>query len=241
MLDGNRVGWVVLMLLLGACSSRDATPSGSMQGGSGGGSGEAAGAAAGAVPGTGATGAGGAAGAGAAGAGASSCNSAGGSLPMSHGQLLRLEPEPQEPSDCTNPPQNTFEPADECACDGLTCAPEESCRRVTQPARNAVGGPSSDFNGCFELCETDGDCAAPETCVRNLYGLDVCAIVDCRTSADCNEEPCGVCEPGYYGGHGADYEDPSASRCWYPGTCSATSCAGCLGGPDWHLCGVPAP
>jgi len=154
---------------------------------------------------------------------------------MSYGGRAQLQSQALEPQDCSSPPQNPFDPADQCACDGLTL---QSCLSVYHPPRGGIGGPGSDFNGCFALCESDDDCSAPHACVKNLYGLDVCAPA-CRTSADCVAETCGVCQPGSYSGHGANYDDPSTSYCWYPGPCDATSCEGCTdGGAGWHQCSV---
>jgi hypothetical protein len=165
----------------------------------------------------------------------------GGSVTDHLGGLHRLEPDALEPLACSRPGQvvSPFERMDECACNGLVCSESASCRRVIQPAQNAVGGPDIWFNGCFQLCSSDADCAAPTECVRDLYGLDVCAMVGCRDKADCSADPCGVCEPGYYGAHGGiDYEDPSKSQCLYPGPCGNNSCAGCTSwGDAWHTCG----
>jgi len=137
------------------------------------------------------------------------------------GQLGQLAPpltaDPVEATQCSpgiKPPGSEF---DECACEERSCSAGTTCVLVTQPARFAAGGPNYERNGCFELCVRDADCAAPKVCVRNVHGLDVCAEVECRTDADCDEDPCGNCVPGFYVGHGGTYDAPALSHCAYGG------------------------
>jgi len=145
--------------------------------------------------------------------------------------------EREEPTTCTSSAQgDTIAPRDECSCGDLRCDPGESCRLVYQQRPVGADGPDDAFNGCFELCQSDAECAAPEVCVGNHYGLKVCAEVECRVDADCSADPCGACAPGYEFQHTL-LADPSASRCVYSGACGADSCAGCSNAStDWHHC-----
>jgi len=114
---------------------------------------------------------------------------------------------------------------------------------VDQFAQLNIGGPDTIRNGCFPLCDADTDCTTPAVCVKNVYGLDVCATPGCRSDADCSADPCGKCLSGVIGGHvdGA-WSDPSNSYCGYSGACDASSCAGCSAGAydgglgAWHTC-----
>jgi hypothetical protein len=130
--------------------------------------------------------------------------------------LLRLTTDPVETAECptmrpTPPPGWESDFANECGCDELTCPETETCIRVLQPAKSALGGQDIPRNGCFALCDGSDDCEAAEHCVRNLYGLKVCAPA-CRSDADC--DACTPCNQGYLVGHaGAVYADDSQSRC----------------------------
>jgi hypothetical protein len=140
-----------------------------------------------------------------------------------------------EPVDCTATTAVSFDPEDECACAERSCSMGDTCVRVDQFAMSAIGGPDSDYNGCFALCQSDADCAAPAICVRNVYGLDVCDTT-CRTDSDCNADPCGRCVQGVIYGHGAIWLDPSSSWCGYSGPCEPSSCGGCNNWNDGHQC-----
>jgi hypothetical protein len=132
-----------------------------------------------------------------------------------------LTADPVEATECSPSPE-----FDECGCEERSCSAGTTCVRVTQPARSGLGGPNYEYNGCFALCIGDSECTAPAVCVTNVHGLDVCAEVECRADADCDEDPCGTCVPGYYVGHvGATYPAPALSYCAYAGVCAAGACS----------------
>jgi hypothetical protein len=141
-----------------------------------------------------------------------------------------------EPADCTGSP-DPLAIQDQCACAERSCQEGQTCVRVSHPP-DIARGTSTAYNGCFLLCTSDADCSAPAVCARNLYGLKVCATVDCRVDDDCRREPCGKCVPGQPGGQGRVWEDWSTSRCAYGGACTASSCEGCSPLFNGHLCGV---
>lgn len=140
-----------------------------------------------------------------------------------------------EPADCTGSPDPlAFQ--DQCACADRSCQDGQTCVRVSHPP-DIARGTSSAYNGCFSLCTADADCSAPAVCTQNLYGLNVCATVDCRVDDDCRAEPCGKCVPGQPGGQGQIWEDWSSARCAYAGACTVSSCEGCSPLFNGHHCG----
>lgn len=141
-----------------------------------------------------------------------------------------------EPRQCTD--SNESLPVDHCDCMDLSCAADETCVSVTNPPSNGRGWPWA-ANRCFELCVSDADCSAPASCVRNVYGLSVCATPQCRVDDDCRADPCGRCVPGRVGEQGQSWEEWGGARCIYSGACSADSCADCSTyGYDIHNCAL---
>ena len=111
---------------------------------------------------------------------------------------------------------------DECACNGLTCALGKTCAKVFERSPLAIGGPGYFINGCFELCTDDVDCGPDRFCAANVYGFRECVGETCRSDADCDDEPCGVCIRGFRGYHGnIKILDETGNRCEYSGLIDA--------------------
>ena len=144
--------------------------------------------------------------------GAPGCGSA--EPPAVVGQLIEITTEVEVRTSCSAPP--FADRQDECGCDARACAEGATCVRVREPPPASSGGPETDHNGCFALCDVDRDCDEPFVCVANLYGLKVCATVECRSDEDCTARDCGLCVAGYRPSHaGTVYSDPTRAHCWY--------------------------
>jgi len=110
---------------------------------------------------------------------------------------------------------------DQCGCDGKTCEPGKSCRKIT----DTVSGGSFEENRCYAVCRSNDDCAAEQACVPNRFGVAVCVTPECRSDADCTEDACGHCVPErWMGFQGATWQ--GEPRCVYEGPASGTNCGG---------------
>jgi hypothetical protein len=232
----DRCSLVIALLALGApsvgCGSTEAGPS--SQPAYGGGAGSAA------EGGAESTG-GGVAGSGgsnvtAAGTGGSTEAGTGGAAACS---LLRpppgavlIPPEPVVATTCTS--TNAARP-DACACDGSSCAGGEVCLRVFEPAPSGAGGPDISYNGCFAVCSGDEMCTAPEVCVENTLGVQVCARTPCRSASDCTSDTEPTCAPTFVAGHAGTFLR-AGTQCVYAGACDPQSCLGCTGEDACHTC-----
>lgn len=152
------------------------------------------------------------------------CPGAGGAPSMSEPQIEPGRTPATAATGCTDAATTP----DECACGDLACAERETCLRVFQEPRSAIGGPGSFFNACFEVCARDSDCDRERVCAKNQYGVRECVPWSCREDSDCSEDPCGWCRHGFVLLHIAGWiPDETSNSCVYAGPCGPDSCQPC--------------
>jgi hypothetical protein len=79
---------------------------------------------------------------------------------------------------------------DRCGCDGLTCAPGETCVLSDAPTE----GRPTQINQCHVICAADSDCAPGEVCLPPVGNSDVpvCRKAGCQSSDECCSGRCLV-------------------------------------------------
>jgi hypothetical protein len=79
----------------------------------------------------------------------------------------------------------------ECGCEGKSCAPGESCRKITE----TVSGGWFEENRCYAVCRQQRRLRCRASLRTEPVRVPVCVTPECRSDANCAEDACGHCVP----------------------------------------------
>lgn len=127
---------------------------------------------------------------------------------------------------CTPPENIDPDAADECGCNGLTCAAGKLC---VSSVKACPCGPVYFHNACVDsVCQSPSDCPDGTVCLPSSYGVSSpgCIPPRCKSDADCTDGPAGRCSAVILMGSQAGDLYFEAIECVYKGYPDEGTCNG---------------